>query len=358
MSTRLAKLLRRLLAPSILLSAAVVVALAQPVPTGGPRRSPDDVLGDFANDFMSKPATRPAAAPDAAPSAEETAAPPPPSTEPSSSAGAAALPDTNPSTAPSVASTAPSTAPSAVAQLPTTQTSGAPSVAAAPAHPTPPAPAPLTASASMPARGSRQMSPDYQVLLTRSIFTRDRRPAPSAGAGSFQPPRSDNALPRFGPGGRGGSSTASFALRGVVDNDGKFTALVEDPGTHRTIALSIGDPIFRGRVVGITLDAIEYESNGRRSRVRIGQGLDSGEPIPRGSGSLSTTLPSTTQPFATTNPVAEGTEGAGGVGAGGAAAPTTAPSTLVAPASNLPPLPGSPEEIEKMRRRRQEELAH
>ena len=118
-----------------------------------------------------------------------------------------------------------------------------------------PSAAPPDRKAAAPAVDGSLPGP-YQVLLTRSIFASGGKP--EAGATAAAPPASPEA---------------ALSLKGVVQEDQQFTAFIEDVPARRTLELRVGDPVARGRIVGITLHELEYESAGRLTRVAIGQPL-------------------------------------------------------------------------------------
>jgi hypothetical protein len=93
-----------------------------------------------------------------------------------------------------------------------------------------------------------------------------------------------------GPGAPGGPDTL-FILRGVVGEDGQFTAFVEDTTAKSVLELAAGAPLGRGRIKSIDADAIEYEAPGTSKRVEVGQDL-SGKVIPP----TPTTKPAPPQP--------------------------------------------------------------
>jgi hypothetical protein len=96
------------------------------------------------------------------------------------------------------------------------------------------------------------LPPEFAIFQTRSPF----------GRGPKKPPA--NA----------GGPEASFVLKGAVDVGGRLTAFVEDLSAKRVVQVTAGQPIARGRVKGITLDAIEYEAaGGPAKRIEVGQNL-------------------------------------------------------------------------------------
>jgi hypothetical protein len=74
--------------------------------------------------------------------------------------------------------------------------------------------------------------------------------------------------------GPAGGPEAGFVFRGVVENGGRFTAFIEDRNARRTAQLAVGEPIARGKVKSVTLDAMEYEAAGSSKRIEVGQDLN------------------------------------------------------------------------------------
>jgi hypothetical protein len=92
----------------------------------------------------------------------------------------------------------------------------------------------------------------YHVLLTRSIF------AEKGATGSH-----DAAL-----------ATAKLTLKGISQEDNRFTAYVEAAG--HMLELHVGETLAAGYIRRITLHSIEYEADGRLTRVEVGQPFDAG----------------------------------------------------------------------------------
>jgi hypothetical protein len=93
---------------------------------------------------------------------------------------------------------------------------------------------------------------EFAILQTRSPFGRG--------------PKKPGPTPAAGP-------EASFVLKGVVDVGGRLTAFVEEIPAKRVLQVSTGDSLARGRVRGVTLDAIEYDAAGAAKRIEVGQNL-------------------------------------------------------------------------------------
>jgi hypothetical protein len=224
-------------------------------------------------------------------------------------------------------------------RVPAPATATAPTTAGASAIEAVPASAPATAAASAPAsalataasaeapverrsgrggyggyaNGGRSLPADYDVLNRKSIFSKDRRRADRR---SFD--------------GNGGS----FAVRppqtpvfiGTVLEDDGFVGFIESPDSGQLVQIRRGDklPNGLGTVAELSLDFVDVAPEGDAQaaprRVAIGQNLLGGVPA---------------APAATTQ--AAGAEGA---------------ATSTAPASSG----GTNDLIERLRRRRQQEL--
>ncbi len=114
----------------------------------------------------------------------------------------------------------------------------------------------------------------YSVLSERNIFVKDRaRLAPPRASSSTRP-----AIPR--------APELDYVLTGVVLEDGEFRAYVESSRGGGILKLRIGDPIARGQITQIQIDAIEYTSPAGRAWVDIGHDLSGAiaaiPPVPSG----------------------------------------------------------------------------
>jgi hypothetical protein len=108
-------------------------------------------------------------------------------------------------------------------------------------------------------------------------MVRKRRAAP-AGGGATNPTPSVVYPPPASP-------EASQALRGVVLEENAKYAFIEDMNTHELKRLQVGEQVARGKVADVTLTDILYESNGKQTRVAIGNNLD-GAPAPLTSSAV------------------------------------------------------------------------
>lgn len=133
-------------------------------------------------------------------------------------------------------------------------------VSAATAPPTRPAASPTTVTTpavTTPA-ATTPMPPDFSPLLERSIFEKGRS-APHNPSSATQPSVSTPESVRV--------------LNGVTKVNGKLMAFVEDRTTRTISSFQVNDPIARGKVTAITLDALTYEADGKSTRVAVGDNL-------------------------------------------------------------------------------------
>ena len=105
----------------------------------------------------------------------------------------------------------------------------------------------------------------YQVILERNIFSRQRGPRRQRGDEREQRPV---IVP---------NPESYFRLRGIAQEGSVFVAFVEDTQTGDVLRLRKGDRVARGAIQSLTLDTIEYESDGRTMTVRMGQDLEGGQ---------------------------------------------------------------------------------
>ncbi len=85
----------------------------------------------------------------------------------------------------------------------------------------------------------------YKVILTRNMFSRDRVPDKER--------RDRRPGPTVNP-------ESYFLLRGVVQEDNRFLAFVEDKQSGSVLRLHEGDHVARGQIKSLTLDSLEYQS--------------------------------------------------------------------------------------------------
>jgi hypothetical protein len=136
---------------------------------------------------------------------------------------------------------------------------------------------PSSSSTTRPATAS--YSDRYAILERNNIFVKDRsRPATRSYSSS------STATTRRSP-------EESLVVRGIAMEEFGYRAYVEDLNNSSTTRVSPGDPLGRGRVVAVALDAIQYEHDGRQSWIDIGSdltGKQSAAVSPYSSASAST----------------------------------------------------------------------
>lgn len=85
------------------------------------------------------------------------------------------------------------------------------------------------------------------------------------------------AAPPAGP--PQGGPEASLVFKGVMDNSGKCIAFIEDLASKHVTQVMAGQPIGRGKIKSINLDAMEFEVMGAMRKILVGQNLD-GQVVP------------------------------------------------------------------------------
>jgi hypothetical protein len=129
----------------------------------------------------------------------------------------------------------------------------------------------------------------YEVVSSRNIFLKgNQRPPPAA------PP---TPAPKYD--GIYRPSASQLVLSGVSLEDNEKVGFLEDQQTTPTTVtrVKIGDTIADGKVVSMTLDALDYkDASGRIIRVEVGFNLAGGDVWGMGASSSSSGGGSTTQP--------------------------------------------------------------
>src|SRR6476469_8275190 len=64
---------------------------------------------------------------------------------------------------------------------------------------------------------------------------------------------------------------STLVLKGVMDSSGKSTAFIEDTGSKKVMQVSAGQPVGRGMLKTVSLDAVEYEAMGNARKIMVGQ---------------------------------------------------------------------------------------
>lgn len=183
------------------------------------------------------------------------------------------------------------------------------------------------ASSAHAATGPEDSWEKYRLLADRNIFVRDRRVPRPVYHGPSEPAPTPHA-------GR------HMVLTGTARQRDEFIAFFEDSRTGRTLWAQIGDSLLDGRIEAITLNGVEYESDGTTTTVKIGYSL-SGEPAPP--------PPALTREVSTppSQPEPDETQ---------ATAPAPGPEEGKPEASSPTPASALTEILERMRQRREQEL--
>jgi hypothetical protein len=118
---------------------------------------------------------------------------------------------------------------------------------------------------------TRAFSTDYKVLLLRSMFAVGGRPL--SGRSALAPTAAAAPVSR---------ETTLF-LKGISQEDSRFSAFVEDATAKRIVEAHVGDVLGNGRISDMTLRDLGYEVDGKVMRIEIGSGLNgssAGVPMP------------------------------------------------------------------------------
>ncbi len=109
-------------------------------------------------------------------------------------------------------------------------------------------------------RQTRASWENYNVVVERNIFRRDRarRPKRVSAVVEELPSRPERYI----------------VLTGIVQQSKEHIAFLEDTRTGTTTRVRIGDSVADGKLKHITLDYVEYESNGDVAKIEIGKNLD------------------------------------------------------------------------------------
>ncbi len=182
-----------------------------------------------------------------------------------------------------------------------------------------------TSAPSAPPAGSADK---HRIIVTRNIFSKDRRP-PS----EYRPPTRSYQPPTRAP------EPPSLILSGIGLQDDARIAFFEDPRTGEIIRASAGQKFEKGIITEISLDGLEFATERSTRKVHVGETLSGAAPAYNSYGSGSVKTPSTTQP--TSGPTS-----------GPADEATTAPTPASAPADDTPGL----SDVEKRMRQRRLEL--
>jgi hypothetical protein len=131
-----------------------------------------------------------------------------------------------------------------------------------------------THSTTNTGQATRPLPDSYRVLLSRSIFARDGRAAigpPGAGTRGHNVPGQWVGPPGI---------EASLVFRGVTLTDGSYAAYIEDVTGGGVRRFSRGEDIAAGRIAGISLNGMDYQSGPKVTRIALGHNLAGGDAPP------------------------------------------------------------------------------
>ena len=134
-------------------------------------------------------------------------------------------------------------------------------------------------SVSRPSYGER-----YGVISERNIFLRER------GHRSYRREERPASSERVS------TPEDSYVLTGVVIEEGEYRAYIEGSGGSSVIKARVGEPVARGTISRILIDAVEYERGGQRTWIDVGRSFSGAIVTPPSSGDSSSASGSTSQP--------------------------------------------------------------
>ena len=192
--------------------------------------------------------------------------------------------------------------------------------------------------AAMPARADKSAEADYSILMQRNIFDRNRRPPVVR---KPQPPRT---RPTYTPP-KPVDTDQYFVLRGIALEGSKFTAFFEDTRAGKILQVRPGDVVGKGRIPAVNIDSAQYQRGDKLTVIPVGHTL-AGSRAP--SAGFETPAPT---------PAARTADTAKPASPSPRPSATTQPTTAPAGTPTSAPASGGLQDIlERMRRRRQQEL--
>ena len=115
------------------------------------------------------------------------------------------------------------------------------------------------ASPALAATGKADSWDPFRLLAERNIFLRNRRRP--------EPRRSESPRPVADDGER------RIVLTGTALSGAEFVAFFENTRTGDTIRARAGGAVGAGQLNAVTLDGVEYEADGKTTRIKIGFNL-------------------------------------------------------------------------------------
>jgi hypothetical protein len=133
-------------------------------------------------------------------------------------------------------------------------------------------------------RPSASYSDRYSVLSERNIFLKDRSQPSTRPTAATRPSPSD--------------PERSNVLRGIVVEEDGYRAYVENNTIGTVSRLAVGDPIARGKITAIDIDAIAYETPTGNAWIAIGHDF-TGQQAAASSGEASISSAASSTPTTT-----------------------------------------------------------
>ena len=139
-----------------------------------------------------------------------------------------------------------------------------------------------------PESPAQQRPPDYRdrygVLVEKNIFLRNRSRPPVRS--STTNPSTSSSRPERRP-------EQLYTLTGIILEEGRQVAFIENMSTGVTQRLVVGAPIAGGKIVEVDFHYLEFESSsGQRTKVEVGKTLAGGD---RSSAMVAGTQPATSE---------------------------------------------------------------
>ena len=130
---------------------------------------------------------------------------------------------------------------------------------------------PSTNPATIDPLNPRPMSPEFAVLLSRSMFVRGHISVDTHRSGGAVPLQNNSPSPSTEPNLARPESTLVF--NGVTVANGNSVAFIEDTANQRVLTVQVGQQIAQGKITDITLDTLAYRNSSRTVVLHIGQDL-------------------------------------------------------------------------------------
>lgn len=138
------------------------------------------------------------------------------------------------------------------------------------------APASPAAAPTGPVLTPRPIGREYQPVLSRSIFIKGAQYVRDYGSrsGNRPPDTSSTTYPTTSTAPTYWSPESTLVFNGAArEESGRMVAFVENTGLNQITRFQVGDALAQGKVVGITLDGLDYQAGSKVTHVLLGQNL-------------------------------------------------------------------------------------